>query len=247
MRTSWPFGDRPTTRSAARRRPPSASTFIRCRAGPGASATAAPPGPRRSGGARVYTQSLIVPPDVLHRFANNPFALLRAARAKNLLTAHDPLPAVLAPLQLPGRAAALDEGLVGELVDRWGPRRLAWLLQSVLAADPLVIVGAENADWLLAGLLNCLPIECRPELSFATGLTVAQRRPYRVNAITAEAAERQRLARQGSVTLLNVSEAPPDDFEAGRLGRVFEKGSRVGSPGMAGGRAEPSAQRLATL
>ncbi len=165
------------------------------------------------GGARVYSQNLLVPPEVLQRFANNPFALLRAARAKDLLAVHDPLPSILSPLQLAGRAAAFDEGLIGELVDRWGPRRLAWLVHNVLAADPLVIVGAENADWLLAGLLNCLPVECRPELSFATGLNVSQRRPYRVNAITAEAAKRHRLAHQVGVTLLDLAEEPPDDFE----------------------------------
>ena len=71
------------------------------------------------GGARVYTQNLLVPPEVLLRFANNPRALLRRrARAKELLSVHDPVPSILAPLQLAGRAAAVDEGLIGELVER---------------------------------------------------------------------------------------------------------------------------------
>jgi hypothetical protein len=164
-------------------------------------------------GLRVYTQCLVVPPEDLARFANNPFAMLRAARSIGLLKIHDSASASLPPLQLPGHAAAVDEGLLGELVDRWGPRRLAWLVQAALAADALVLVGVDNADRLVAGLLNCLPVECRPELSFATGLEYSQRRPYRLNTVVADAAECRRIGRQMGVTLLNVNDEPPPDFE----------------------------------
>jgi hypothetical protein len=83
----------------------------------------------------------------------------------------------------------------------------------VLAADAVVFVGAEKPDWLLAGLLNCLPAECRPELSLATGLPHSPRRPYRLNTLAIEAAERRRIVRQSGVTLINPDDEPPTDFE----------------------------------
>jgi hypothetical protein len=166
-----------------------------------------------SPGYRAHTQCLIVPAEELARFANNPFALLRAARGQGALKVHAVLPACLEPIQLPGQSAAVDEGLLGELVDRWGPRHLAWLVQAALTADALVVVGTDKADWLVAGLLNCLPVECRPELSFATGMVYSQRRPYRLNAVVADEAECRRVGRQMGVTLLNLNDEPPADFE----------------------------------
>src|SRR3990172_2377840 len=65
------------------------------------------------GGARVYSQCLVVSTKTLARFANNPFALLRAALAAGLLELHDEGPKRLGPLRLAGRAAAGDSSLLG--------------------------------------------------------------------------------------------------------------------------------------
>ena len=80
------------------------------------------------GGARVYTQCLIVPPPVLARFANNPFALLRAALAGGALRLYDQVPKRLEPLRLVGRAAALDSALLARLCTSPGPGWLASLV-----------------------------------------------------------------------------------------------------------------------
>ncbi len=103
-------------------------------------------GPEYSGrgGARVYTQCLIVPPDVLARYGNNPLTLLRAARAGGMLQVHDPVPPTLQPFELSGRAEVVDEGLLAEWFDRWDPRRVAWLVQSALTADSLIVVGGRQ-------------------------------------------------------------------------------------------------------
>ncbi len=178
-------------------------------------------------GYRAYTQSLIVPAEELARFANNPFALLRAARGLGVLKIHDILPTCLEPIQLPGQSAAVDEGLLGELFDRWGPRHLAWLVQAALTADALVVVGTDKADWLVAGLMNCLPVECRPELSFATGLVYSQRRPYRLNAVAADEAECRRVGRQMGVTLLNLNDEPPADFAPAGWACYVESAARA--------------------
>ena len=163
-------------------------------------------------GPRVYTQFFVVPAEVLARFANNPLALLRAARVHGALKFYDPVPPILPAFDLPSRTAAVDEGLLVDLTERLGPRPFAWLVEKALTADTLVLVNTPHAEGLLAGLLNCLPVECRPELSFATGLVYSPRRPFRINVVEADLAEQRRLARQPGVTLLNLGDPPPADF-----------------------------------
>ncbi len=161
---------------------------------------------------RSATLSFVVQADGLERFANNPFALLRAIRAAGLLAPNGAVARPLAPFQLPGRASAVDEGLVAQFVDRWGPRRIAWLVESAISCDALAVVGVERREALLAGLLNCLPAECRPEISFSTGLVHSSRRSIRVAAVQATAEERSRLDGQAGLTVLDLSDDPPADF-----------------------------------
>src|SRR3972149_4240777 len=54
------------------------------------------------GGGRGYTHCLIVPPEVLARFADNPFALLQAALAAGAMEIRHPIPNHLEPLSLVG-------------------------------------------------------------------------------------------------------------------------------------------------
>ncbi|HKD38360.1 MAG TPA: hypothetical protein VKB78_16215 [Pirellulales bacterium] len=164
------------------------------------------------GGARVYTQSFIVDSDSLARFANNPFAVLRALRNQGLLTVENSPLSTLPSIELPGASPAVDEGVLANLVEHLGVERLLWLVETLTAADSLVIVGAVNRELLLAGLLNCFPAECRLELSFATGLVYSQRRPFRINAVSADNTEARRLKRQPQITVFDLGDNPPADF-----------------------------------
>ena len=56
------------------------------------------------GGPQVYTQFLVVPPPLLARFSNNPFAILRAATASGALGVGEQIPEVLQPFRLSGGA-----------------------------------------------------------------------------------------------------------------------------------------------
>ncbi len=165
------------------------------------------------GGMQVYTRMFVLSADEMARFANNPFAVLRAARSHGLLEIDKPLPRSLAAVELPGRTPPVDEGLLAEFADLWGAKHVAWLIETALGADSLLVVGADNRDALVAGLLNCLPVECRPELSFATGLAHSLRRPFRVNALAIDGVELRRLKRQPGVTLLDLRDQPPHDFQ----------------------------------
>ena len=198
-------------------------------------------------GYRAYTQSLIVPAEELARFANNPFALLRAARGLGVLKIHDILPTCLEPIQLPGQSAAVDEGLLGELFDRWGPRHLAWLVQAALTADALVVVGTDKADWLVAGLMNCLPVECRPEsvIRNRIGLFAAQ-------AVSPERRRRRRgrMPPRGTTDGRDAAELErraASRFRASRLGLLCGVGGPGRSSDRLRGRVEPASTGFAHL
>jgi hypothetical protein len=163
-------------------------------------------------GLRVYTQCLVVPPDVLARFANNPFALLKAATAHGSLRQYETVPRGLEPFRLPGRAAAVDAALLGRLCIHPGPLWLASLVQAALDSVTIALAGGPPAEQLVAGLLNCLPTECRPEFSFSTGLKFSSRRPFRVVAVSGHPEEQRRLERLYNVALLRMDDEPPAEF-----------------------------------
>jgi len=165
------------------------------------------------GGARVYTQCLIVSPATLARFANNAFALSRAALAAGLLRLHDEVPKRLAPLRLAGRAPACDSTLLARLCANPGPDWLASLVQAALTSNALAISGGPPAEQMIAGLVNCLPPECRIQFSFSTGLKFSSRRPFRVIAISQDPEERRRVERLYDMAVLDFSGRLPAEFE----------------------------------
>jgi hypothetical protein len=183
------------------------------------------------GGTRIYSQSFIAGVAELAPFANNPFAFLRAVRDRGFVGVRDPIPACLEPFSLPGRAPPIDEGVVAEVVERFSSERVAWLIDAALGADQLLVVGAGNRELVAAGLLNLLPVECRPELSLATGLVYSPRRPFKVNVLRLDAVDARRLSRQSGVTVLNLADEPPGDFvPSGWAAYIFEALALDGLP-----------------
>jgi GTPase-associated protein 1, N-terminal domain type 2 len=155
------------------------------------------------GGELVYTQFLVVPPEVMARFANDPFAILRAAAASGALCVHEPVPESLEPVALGGHAPVVDLGLIAQLARVPGPAGLATLIQTALASDRLAI-SSEIPCWqLIAGLLNVLPVECRTEFSFTTGLKFSPSRSVRISSLPTEKLGWRAIARRG-ITLLRL-------------------------------------------
>jgi hypothetical protein len=149
----------------------------------------------------IYTQFLVVPPEVLARFANNPFAILRAAAASGGLCVLEDVPESLPPLTLCGRAPLVDSSLVAQIARDPGPAVLATLVQAALGGEPLAICYPGSCEALVAGLFNVLPVECRTEFSFTTGLKHSPRRPVRLSAITSDESACRAAARQGIVVV----------------------------------------------
>jgi len=163
-------------------------------------------------GHQVYTQCLIVPADELVRFANNPFAVLRAALAGGALEVHRRVPSRLEPMQLMGHTGAIDTPLLSRLSHQPGTPWLASLVQAALSCPCLALAGSSEPEHLIAGLLNCLPPECRTRFSFSTGLNYSPRRPFRVVAVSDDKAQWRQMQHRYGATVLDLSHAPPAEF-----------------------------------
>jgi hypothetical protein len=106
-------------------------------------------------------------------------------------------------LRLGGRAGAVDIELLARLTRSPGPAALASLVQATLASDRLAIASSVSAEQLLAGLISLLPIECRTELSFASGLKHSPTRNVRLLTLSNTRSQWRNVARNG-VTLIDL-------------------------------------------
>lgn len=176
------------------------------------------------GGHRVYTQCLIVPPEVLRRFANHPLALIRAALAGGMLEVYERVPRRLDSLRLAGGAAPVDQNLLARLAANPGPRSMAHLVQAALDSPCLAVAGRPSAGELIAGLLSCLPPECRTEFSFSTGLKFSSRRPFRIVALSGDPAERRWVGHHPNVTVLELGDGrSPQSMPIDGWARLIER------------------------
>jgi GTPase-associated protein 1, N-terminal domain type 2 len=161
------------------------------------------------GGLRVYTHCLIVSPEVLAHFANNPFAVLQSAMSAGAMEICDPIPARMEPLLLSGGASPVDQALLGSLGEKPGPSAMAVLIQAALDAACLAVAGEPSPRELFAGLFSCLPPACRLEFSFSTGLKYSGRRPFHLIALPGDPSERRWIAHQNNVTVLDLAASKP--------------------------------------
>jgi hypothetical protein len=160
------------------------------------------------GGERCFTHCLIVPPTVLARFANNPFALLQEAKAKHIFDVVNLSSASINSISLSGGATSIDSNLLAELGVTPGAKAMAAMVYLARNAVSLAIAGDASHGKVIQGLLNCLPIECRPEFSFSTGLKFSPRRCFHLIDLSEDPAEQAWVANHPNVTVFDLNSQP---------------------------------------
>ena len=153
-------------------------------------------------GPQLYTQQLVVSPEGFARFANNPFALLQAAIAAGHMQVVEKFPKQLEPLVLAADVPAANCHSLAQLAAAEGA---ALVLHAALHAPSLGLVAGERGPRLIAALFNALPVECRTDFTFTTGLRFSPRRTFRLICLPDSKAENQRFARQYNMTLLDLT------------------------------------------
>ncbi len=174
------------------------------------------------GGEEIYTQCLIVAPAIMDRFAWNPFALIRAALGDGRLVALEQIPRVLEAFRLRGGASPLDDQLQRRWLRELGPRTAVAMVDAVVSHAPLAVVSRVLPRKLLDGLVQCLPVAARHELSLSTGLRISSRRSFRVQYLSgADQSELRRLTRQHNLYLFSAEAVPvADESQAGSWGQL---------------------------
>lgn len=153
---------------------------------------------------QVSTRCLVVPPDVLARFGNNPIALANAAARDDAWKTGETHGPVLESFLLTGGAPPGDLALLGQLAVDPGAESMATLVQAAREAACLAVSGTPSPMRLIEGLFSCLPPECRLEFSFSTGLKFSPRRPFRIVALSGDLAEQQWIANYPNVVVVDV-------------------------------------------
>ncbi len=171
------------------------------------------PAASAAGGRReLWTQCLIVPAEVLARFANDAFALARAARAAGAWQEVGAAARHVDRLRLPGGAHPIDAELLLGLAACPGAAWMAALVQASLDWMSIGIRGGPPVEQLIAGLINCFPPGCRTEFSFSTGLRFSPQRPLRIVALPPDRHEQRRLEQLYNLSALRLGERPPVEF-----------------------------------
>ena len=132
------------------------------------------------GGARIYTQSLILPLSMYRRFACSPFRVAEAVSAAGHWKVLSEFPAHLAPIRLIGKSSTVDAEALEGLIDRMGVDAIATLLQAALSTNCLAIQGGPAPHQLLSGLISLLPPATRMQFSLTTGLCYSPTRKFRI-------------------------------------------------------------------
>ncbi len=167
------------------------------------------------GGCQIYTHSLLVSRETFRRFANDAFRLLEAALAGGRLTIGAALPERLESFGLIGAAGALNAALVTRLARDPGATIIARFVDAALKHRTIAVKSNSPLRWLCAGLLNLLPVECRCEVSFSTGLRVSPRRAFRISALSEDSEEQRRTTHGAGALAVDLTEPAEIPMELG--------------------------------
>ncbi|MCE5303079.1 MAG: hypothetical protein LLF97_08220 [Planctomycetaceae bacterium] len=178
---------------------------------------------QQGGGQRLHTHCLIVPTEVLARFANNPIALNQTISERGYWCGPAEANPELEPFSLAGGAPPVDTATLRQLTAELGPQRVAALIQAARDAVCLALVGRRPIEPLLAGLFGCLPPECRLEFSFSTGLKFSPRRPFRILSLSDDPAERLWIANHPNVAVLDIHQEPAAPLSLDGWSRLIER------------------------
>lgn len=152
------------------------------------------------------THCLLVPAEILARFANNPFALIHEIGEERFSREAVGKKTRLESISVSGGTEAVDAVLLSKLAIAPGSKKMASLVHLALNSISLALPNDSPSE-LIAGLLNCLPPRCRADFSFSTGLKFSSRRPFRLVTVSDDPAERSWVAHHPNVTVFECDDS----------------------------------------
>ncbi|MDD3587176.1 MAG: hypothetical protein PHQ75_08330 [Thermoguttaceae bacterium] len=131
-------------------------------------------------------QCLVVPPEALADFGNNPVLLYQTLLSNGGFAAFSTQASVLKPITSWKKASPFDEDLIHGLMAAQGRHALMVLLESILNSIETSFTGRTVNLYVLSGLYNLLPMAWRRELTFTMGLMFREDWGFRAIGIAPE-------------------------------------------------------------
>jgi hypothetical protein len=182
------------------------------------------------GGARIETRYYLLSTDDFARFSNNAFRVIEAALSmpstaalSSVTTGTSAETSQPPPLCFVGRAGRLDRTLLAELIRDPGPAALADLLDGALRYPRVGVAWRGSITRAVAGLINLLPVGCRTDLSFTTGLRYSARRPFKLIALPDDPALRKRAEKAAHVKTIDLDDPPTSPAKLGGWASVVRE------------------------
>lgn len=177
---------------------------------------------------RFFLQSLILSPETLFSFGNNPVLAYQKALGTGKFSFVTRPSASVEPLDIRGDNLWLDASLLRGMAVSPGTEALAALVGEVLRRPCAVFSGGPPAIHVLSALLNLLPIDCRSEISFSAGLHFCSERTPRVVGLSKKAPLPAEIQEQLPFPILNMeAEFEPSLFGWSALVREILSTNRL--------------------
>ena len=176
-------------------------------------------GPEYSGrgGMRIYTHCLVVPPEALARFGNNPFAVLYAAMASGYMVVSRQVPSRLGQIRLIGGAGKIDREALSRINAAREAACCGQVVDAILTGRGVAVVVDRETRKIITAAIHCLPPSWRGEVSFSTGLKHSTRRPFCVIAVENDESLQQSLRRRHGFTIVGALSGVVDSSSEDRV------------------------------
>ena len=159
----------------------------------------------------MFSHCLIVSPRLLRAFHNNILSLYRSLTARSDFAfssaerSDDFTPVTLSPIPIGVRHTPIVEtNLIEAICDCPGAAIFSQLVSSSINSVCTIFTWLTPSIQLINGLIQCLPIALRPELSFATSLHFSAARPLRLIAIHENSQVARNVCRQYAIPFLHL-------------------------------------------
>jgi hypothetical protein len=159
------------------------------------------------GGGRVYTQMFVLSRELLARFANDPFLILRAMEAAGRLIVFEEVPETLFRLPLVGRCLAAHSECVTDILSEIGATAFDEILSAISSLSSVAVAAKAPLEKLFQAVLQSLSPEERLTLSFTTGLKHSPRRPFKLFAVPCEDSTIRQSQRMSGARIIDLTTA----------------------------------------
>jgi hypothetical protein len=132
------------------------------------------------GGRQLYTQTLIVDDKVLRRAGYQPWALFRAALALGYFNYRPEPEDTLQPVRLLATYPIPGPDYWAERVRTLGVASPAAMVEKLARGQTVALAYDGDRALLAEGLTGLVPVEARPQISFATSLRPSLVRPFQL-------------------------------------------------------------------